>query len=71
MLRALRHTRSHTVGYIGGCDHEKGEIEPVRTGAVATPSRRRRPRSTCVRVWGSGLGLWDVGFGVQSLGFGD
>ena len=24
---ALRATRSHTVGYIGGCDQEEGEIE--------------------------------------------
>ena len=26
-LRALRATRPHTVGYIGGCDHDAGEIE--------------------------------------------
>ena len=37
--RALRATRPHTVGYIGACDQEQGEIESVwdrhgRTGAV-------------------------------------
>ena len=26
-LRALRAARSHTVGYIGGCDEEQGELE--------------------------------------------
>ena len=26
-LRALRHTRPHTVGYIGGCDQEEGMLE--------------------------------------------
>ena len=28
-LRALRATRPHTVGYIGGCDQEQGEIECI------------------------------------------
>ena len=37
--RALRATRPHTVGYIGGCDQEEGEIEcPGRAMALA-PTR--------------------------------
>ena len=28
-LRAPRATRPHTVGYIGGCDQEQGEIEAL------------------------------------------
>ena len=36
-LRALRATRAHTVGYVGGCDEVQGEIEsPFRVQGVAS-----------------------------------
>ena len=56
-LRALRATRPHTVGYIGGCDEEKGEIEsPTHVTGIVCPesSASRKPP---VAVWGVGLGV--------------
>ena len=39
-LRALRATRPHTLGHVGGCDQEQGEIEhlPLKAGEVAQMS---------------------------------
>jgi len=47
-LRALYATRPPTLGYIGGCDQEQGEIE--------CPSRQQGPS----REWGSSLGVGDA-----------
>ena len=46
-VRALRAPRAHTVGYLGGCDQELGEIESVAHQPTAP-----HPRACC-RVYGS------------------